>query len=251
MQAPNYYSHPHAQPGSLVYVHAPQPVLSRPPIPPEIQARLTARQQQLDEARNANANANPPPPSTNPPALPLPDLRASQPSLSSLPGPSSHLPLPQDTLLAPKRKRGRPRIADRITALQNQSSGGEFNAVSSEDENPRQAPTSTSEDEEPRAGAGAGANGDVLGSPSSLGTSGGGGSQSRCPICLEALYRKRTGRTKRGAAERGGVVPPCEVACGHLFHRDCIEQWLDCQNTCPECRYVPSLLLSLPLHTHS
>lgn len=28
-----------------------------------------------------------------------------------------------------------------------------------------------------------------------------------------------------------------KLPCGHIFHKDCLLQWFDNQNTCPECRH--------------
>jgi hypothetical protein len=46
--------------------------------------------------------------------------------------------------------------------------------------------------------------------------------QLECPICLEPFVH--------GAA--CGEVP----ACRHLFHRECIDPWMNTNSTCPVCR---------------
>lgn len=35
--------------------------------------------------------------------------------------------------------------------------------------------------------------------------------------------------------EIGGIY--CKLDCGHIFHSNCIIEWLNKQCTCPECRY--------------
>ena len=43
----------------------------------------------------------------------------------------------------------------------------------------------------------------------------------RCPICLQGFKSKNHTIT---------------TACGHLFHEDCIQSWLDTgKTTCPKC----------------
>ena len=44
-----------------------------------------------------------------------------------------------------------------------------------------------------------------------------------CSICLNSIETNIT-KTK----------------CGHFFHKDCLEKWLETGNTCPECRTVLS-----------
>ena len=34
----------------------------------------------------------------------------------------------------------------------------------------------------------------------------------------------------------GDSCPPIVGKCGHAFHKHCLEQWLEKQNTCPACR---------------
>lgn len=41
-----------------------------------------------------------------------------------------------------------------------------------------------------------------------------------CPICYEDMNRHTT------------------LACGHTFHKDCIDKWAERQNTCPYCRFI-------------
>ncbi|XP_040376331.1 RING-H2 finger protein ATL39-like [Oryza brachyantha] len=58
------------------------------------------------------------------------------------------------------------------------------------------------------------------------GGGGGGGSKHGgsvlCAVCLEDVQRGETARR----------LP----ACGHLFHRDCVDMWLHSHTTCPLCR---------------
>ncbi|KAJ1278770.1 hypothetical protein BS78_04G104300 [Paspalum vaginatum] len=54
----------------------------------------------------------------------------------------------------------------------------------------------------------------------SSGKHGGGG--ALCAVCLEDVRRGETVRR----------LP----ACGHLFHRDCVDMWLHSHTTCPLCR---------------
>ena len=31
-------------------------------------------------------------------------------------------------------------------------------------------------------------------------------------------------------------IPLAQLVCTHTFHRDCVQKWLDANNTCPLCR---------------
>lgn len=46
-----------------------------------------------------------------------------------------------------------------------------------------------------------------------------------CPVCLELL-------DPLSLEARVGVI----VACGHVFHDECLRVWLEEKNTCPVCR---------------
>lgn len=41
----------------------------------------------------------------------------------------------------------------------------------------------------------------------------------KCPICLELMW-----------------CEPKKLACGHLFHITCVDEWLEIKNICPLCR---------------
>jgi len=43
-----------------------------------------------------------------------------------------------------------------------------------------------------------------------------------CPVCFDRLVDKNTQ----------------VLHCGHKFHHDCIERWLETNNTCPSCRSI-------------
>ncbi|KAI4381018.1 hypothetical protein MLD38_007136 [Melastoma candidum] len=47
--------------------------------------------------------------------------------------------------------------------------------------------------------------------------------ETKCAVCLEDLF-----------CDFGNQV--ALPGCGHLFHRDCINKWLDCSSSCPMCR---------------
>ncbi|KAI8589707.1 hypothetical protein BDZ88DRAFT_417040 [Geranomyces variabilis] len=55
----------------------------------------------------------------------------------------------------------------------------------------------------------------------------------RCTICQEEF--SLTHATDDAASEGQGVVARLE--CHHLFHRECISEWLGKSATCPTCRY--------------
>jgi hypothetical protein len=46
--------------------------------------------------------------------------------------------------------------------------------------------------------------------------------EALCSICISALV----------AGEKVKVLPPC----GHCFHPDCVDAWLQSQPSCPLCR---------------
>ena len=49
-----------------------------------------------------------------------------------------------------------------------------------------------------------------------------------CSICCEKLYYKQVQ----------------ELHCGHLFHNECVERWLEENNTCPMCRNLADHVLT-------
>uniref|UniRef100_A0A182N834 RING-type domain-containing protein n=1 Tax=Anopheles dirus TaxID=7168 RepID=A0A182N834_9DIPT len=53
-------------------------------------------------------------------------------------------------------------------------------------------------------------------------------SELLCPICWELLRQD-----------------VCITCCGHLFHCDCLLQWLNCSKTCPQCRIPCELFHSI------
>lgn len=49
--------------------------------------------------------------------------------------------------------------------------------------------------------------------------------EEKCPVCLTTLWLV-------GEAE----VPVVKLSCGHMFHKNCIDQWRSKNATCPLCR---------------
>ena len=56
-----------------------------------------------------------------------------------------------------------------------------------------------------------------------------------CSVCLEPFF----GRGADGAGGGDGAKSEAvvKVACGHLFHRRCVEEWLKHDLRCPNCRF--------------
>lgn len=54
--------------------------------------------------------------------------------------------------------------------------------------------------------------------------------EARCAVCLEQL------------------IVASKAPCGHLYHKECLLQWMRHSNTCPLCRRD---ILPLPLTDHS
>ncbi|KAJ3700053.1 hypothetical protein LUZ61_003758 [Rhynchospora tenuis] len=50
--------------------------------------------------------------------------------------------------------------------------------------------------------------------------------EAECVVCLEKLFEK----------EKEEVVVK-EMPCGHRYHGECIEKWLNMHGSCPMCRY--------------
>ncbi len=50
-----------------------------------------------------------------------------------------------------------------------------------------------------------------------------------CPICLDAL-------------ETSDII---NISCGHSFHKNCIEEWLDYNITCPYCRHNLTIITNI------
>lgn len=59
--------------------------------------------------------------------------------------------------------------------------------------------------------------------------------QQGCPICFEAYERKRIGIEPRSARDPVELQP-----CGHIFHKDCADDWASRSATCPTCRVYVS-----------
>jgi len=49
-----------------------------------------------------------------------------------------------------------------------------------------------------------------------------------CPICMDSMNHNATGENKK-----------VRIWCGHPFHKKCIDQWAENNNTCPICRREP------------
>jgi hypothetical protein len=50
-----------------------------------------------------------------------------------------------------------------------------------------------------------------------------------CPICYDSLFTNESDTD---------VETVTELACGHLYHVNCINKWSDINNTCPICREI-------------
>lgn len=64
--------------------------------------------------------------------------------------------------------------------------------------------------------------------------------ESNCPICLQAFQRSDLVTCSTKSRKRDH--------CGHLFHKECLEIWLQKHPSCPCCRYELLPLLNLPPH---
>jgi len=59
-------------------------------------------------------------------------------------------------------------------------------------------------------------------------------------ICKEANVKEIEMTVIRGGETCSICLEPCgygvELVCNHVFHKKCIEKWLDSNPTCPNCR---------------
>ncbi|KAF3327895.1 E3 ubiquitin-protein ligase RING1-like protein [Carex littledalei] len=55
-------------------------------------------------------------------------------------------------------------------------------------------------------------------------------SEEECSICLEKLFNKEN---------KDAVMK--ETPCGHRYHGECIDKWLETHSSCPLCRYKMTL----------
>ena len=55
-----------------------------------------------------------------------------------------------------------------------------------------------------------------------------------CPICMEALAA--VPETEEPGADPGEPRRVNRLECGHAYHQDCIEAWVQTSRSCPLCR---------------
>ncbi|KAG5605321.1 hypothetical protein H5410_026813 [Solanum commersonii] len=53
--------------------------------------------------------------------------------------------------------------------------------------------------------------------------------KERCSICLDDYYDKEK---------------LTEISCGHIYHFDCIREWIKLKNICPICKRDPAATIS-------
>lgn len=57
-----------------------------------------------------------------------------------------------------------------------------------------------------------------------------------CPICLDPLVVRAAQPIGPPGKDEDEAKAICRVACGHLFHVDCVRPWLHTSRSCPMCR---------------
>jgi hypothetical protein len=71
--------------------------------------------------------------------------------------------------------------------------------------------------------------------------------REKCPICLQLENSSDEVAATEGGSTPGAATFGCIgliLSCGHMFHAECIEQWLHRVPTCPLCRQEVPLCTS-------